>query len=301
AAVCDPVAERAKEAAGLYGAQSFADYEEMLKLDGLNAVMVVTPHAWHSGPSIAAAQAGMHVYCEKPMARTLEECDQMMAAADAAGVKLMIGQVLRYFPVFHKTHEVVASGQLGAPRLVVVQRIGKVDDPFNVGWRARFDLCGGILMEVNAHELDFLRHLCGPAKSVYCQGLRVVDAGYDYDDSLLVQIEFESGAIATLHSSIAVSLVRYHMTVQCSEGTLNHEGFDGLLRYARFGEEQQVLQAPDIMMEDPYRHELRLFFDAVRGNQEPPITGPQARAAVELALAAYRSAETGQPVSLPLT
>jgi predicted dehydrogenase len=169
-----------------------------------------------------------------------------------------------------------------------------------VGWRAHFSECGGVLMEVNAHELDFLCHVCGPAKSVFAKGLRLVNGGYDYDDALLVQVEFQSGTLACLHASISASMTEYHMTFQCAEGTLINGGFGGPIRYARFSEQPKVVEAGDIEMEDPYRHELRLFFEAVRKGEEPPVTGPQARQAVELALAAYESARTGVPVDLPL-
>lgn len=298
--VADIVPERAKAFGEKYGAPDFQDYRKMLELPDINAVIVATPNVLHAEHAEAAAQAKKHVFSEKPMTTTLEGCDRMIRAAESNGVQLMVGHVLRYFPVFHRSHEIIASGSLGSPQALVVQRTGMVDDPFGVGWRSRMAESGGILMEVNAHELDFLRHLCGPAKTVYAEGRQIVPAGYDYPDTLLVQIEFQDGAMACLHASIGAAISEYHMTLQCSEGTLTNGGFGGPIQYARFGGKPQRIEASEIAMEDPYRHELRLFFEALRKGETPPVTGAEARGAVEMAVAAYRSIETGQAVSLPL-
>jgi len=215
-------------------------------------------------------------------------------------VKLMVAQVLRYFPVFLETRRLVQSGVIGRPTAARVVRTGGSSGIFSHGWRAKYNLTGGILMEINAHELDFMRVILGNPVAVYAQSRQLVGGVYDYDDIHFVQISFENGGIGFLHSSVAAAVGEYHMTIQGTEGTITNGGFGGPIRYARFDGEPVEISASEIEAEEPYHHELRLFVEAVLGGGEPPVPGREGRAAVELALAAYASARSGAPVRIPL-
>lgn len=298
-AVCDVDSERTASAVQEFSAEGFTDYREMIAQTRLDAVIIATPGVAHADPAVASAQAGLHIFCEKPMATTLEDCDRMIEAAEKAQVRLMIGQVLRYYPTFFKTQEIIASGYLGSPVVISVARTGGAG-LFDRGWRTRFSDTGGILMEVNAHELDYMRYICGEARSVMAQSRKILPGPHDYPDLYFVEITFKSGALGVLHSSIADAIGRYQMSIQCTGGSLANDGFAGNLRYARFGEEKKTVPSEELQKEEPYHHELRLFIESIRNHQEPPVTGYDGRAAVELALAAYRSAETGEEVRLPL-
>lgn len=300
-AVCDPDQERASQASSkLGGVPTFANHNDMLSLSEVNAVIIASPNSQHAPQACDAAKAGKHIFCEKPMAPTLEECDRMIQAAKEAGVKLMISQVLRFFPVFQETIRLVSSGVIGEPRAVRIARTGGAKGIFESGWRTKYAHTGGILMEINAHELDFMRVLCGDVELVNAVADQIVHGVYDYHDTFFVEMRFRSGAIGCLHSSIADSIGGYHMVIQGTKGTLMNEGFGGPIRYAEFDGEQKVIQASEIQAEEPYHHELRLFVEAVLEDKEPPITGLDGRAAVELAIAAYRSANTRNTVRLPL-
>ncbi|MBW3622318.1 MAG: Gfo/Idh/MocA family oxidoreductase [Armatimonadetes bacterium] len=298
--VCDVDEERAAKAGEEFGASNVTDYRAVLENPEVEAVIIATPGGFHEEPTVAAAQAGKHVYCEKPMAVTLEACDRMEAACRDAGVKLMIGQVLRLYPTFHKTADLLREKVVGEIQSMHVVRTGG-PSTFSGGWRARYDLSGGLLMEVNAHELDFMRHVAGDVESVYATSRQIIPGRYDYDDTFQIDMTFRSGATGHLYASCASTLGEYGMTFECSEGTLQNGGFGGPIRYAKFGEkEPTALGKEEWEKEEPYRHELRLFFEAVEGDTETAIPAREGRAAVELALAAYRSAETGEVVRLPL-
>jgi predicted dehydrogenase len=210
--------------------------------------------------------------------------------------------VLRLYPVFHKTAALLREGAVGEVRSMALARTGGSMSPHG-GWRAKYESTGGLLMEVNAHELDFMRHVAGDAESVYATSQRINGDrfGYDYDDTFQIDIRFKSGATGHLYASCASALGEYRMTFECSEGTLNNGGFGGPIRYAKFGEkETTALDSSSWEKEEPYGHELRLFLEAIRNDTDPPIPGSEGRAAVELALAAYRSSRTGEVVRLPL-
>ena len=299
-AVCDVDESRAAAAGGEFGVPHVTDYRALLDNSDVGAVIIATPGGFHEEPTVAAAQAGKHVFCEKPMAVTLEACDRMEAACRAAGVKLMIGQVLRLFPVFHKTADLLRNGVVGEVQSMALARTGG-PSTFEGGWRAKYDLSGGGLMEVNAHELDVMRHVGGEVESVFATSRQIIQDRYDYDDTFQIDLKFRSGATGHLYASCASALGQYYMTFECSEGTVANGGFGGPIRYAKFGEsEPTALDKADWEKEEPYRHELRLFLEAVRNDTEPAIGAKDGRAAVEIALAAYRSAKTGEVVRLPL-
>ncbi len=115
AAVADPVAENVKKLADELDVPAFDDYRKMLAKDDIDAVIVAVPNFLHAAVSIDVAESSKHVFCEKPMAMTVSDCDRMIQTAKANGVKLMVGQVLRYLPVFAKIKEIIDSGVLGEP------------------------------------------------------------------------------------------------------------------------------------------------------------------------------------------
>lgn len=300
AAVCDVDEERASKAGEEFDVPHATDYRQVLDRPDVSAVIIATPGGLHEEPTVAAAQAGKHVYCEKPMAVTLDACDRMETACREAGVKLMIGQVLRLYPTYHKTAALLRDGIIGELQSMHVVRTGG-PGTFGAGWRAKYDLSGGLLMEVNAHELDFMRHVAGEAESVYATSRQIVPGKYEFDDTFQIDITFKNGVTGHLYASCASAIGEYGMTFEGSEGTLQNGGFGGPLRYAKFDEkEPSDIAREEWEKEEPYRHELRLFFEAVESGSEPAITATDGRAAVELALAAYESARTGEVVRLPL-
>jgi predicted dehydrogenase len=298
--VCDVDAARASAAGKELEARPETDYRAVIANPEVKAVIIATPGFLHAEPTIAAAQAGKHVFCEKPMATTLADCDRMESACRKAGVKLMIGQVLRLLPVFFKTADLLQAKVMGELQSMQLVRTSG-PTMLKGGWRSSFEQCGGLLLEINAHELDFMRHVAGEVQSVYATSRQVVKGYYDYDDTFQIDLRFKSGATGHLYASCASALGAYRMTFECSEGTVGNDGFSGPIRYAKFGEkEPTTLGAKDWEKEEPYHHELRLFLEAIQNDTEPPITSRDGRAAVELATAAYRSAKTGEVVRLPL-
>ena len=299
-AMCDIVRERADKLAEAFKAKSFTKYKSLLKKGDVDAVIVATPNNSHAKITIDSARAGKHIFCEKPMALTLKECDAMIAAAKKAGVMLMVGQVLRLFPVFWRTKQIIASGELGKPFGMFVQRTGQADAFRHKTWRGYRKSCGGLLLEINAHELDFMRFILGEATEVYAQMGNFCSPESEIEDLAFVTIKFASRAIAILHSSTAVSIGEYRNTIQCAEGTLTNGGFGGPIQYQRNGGEVVTIEASEIEKPEPYQDELASFVNTITTGSPMVFDARDGRAAVELALAAYRSAKTGKAVKLPL-
>jgi len=301
-ATADPDAEAGERVAKEFGAKAYTDYADLLRHPGVEAVIVASPPFAHAEETIAAAQAGKHVFCEKPMAPTVAECEQMIAACEKAGVKLMIGQVLRYYPNWWKIISLVRSGDFGQPIGVVVTRIGGGFGAANRPWRESKEQSGGLLMEINAHELDFMRCICGEADSVFANMGLWRQPKTILADQCFVMIHYRSGASGVLHSSHASALGESSGMVLCEKGTIRYGGgFSGKIQCAWFDKDTEEISLEDIKKEDPVREETRRFVEAVQKDEPVPITGTDGKRAVELAEAAYLSYERGEPVKLPLT
>jgi len=302
--VSDVDESRAQNLANQLGAEYDLDYHELLKREEIEAVLVATPPFMHSQVSIDAASTKKHVFCEKPMAPTLEACDAMIQAAQENDVKLTIGLVCRYHAAHSKVRELVQSGDFGKPVCMMVRRIGGRWGEGHPGWRFKRELSGGSLMEINAHEIDFMRFVCGDVKSVYAVGGTYVQFETDYPDVVVLSLNFQNDAIGTLYSSHVSAIGGYGGRVDCENGSIDFPSIWGGgagITYQKIGEAGQTIPISEIKVESPVKHEIRRFIDAIVKDEVPPITGYDGRAAVEIALAAYQSVETGERIDLPIS
>lgn len=298
-AVYDPNTEAACKAAEEFGAIRMRSYLRLVESSEVDGVIIASPNNLHARQKIDAARRGKHVFCEKPMALNLRDCKAMVEAADAAGVKLMVGQVLRLIPIFWKSRQIVASGELGKPFAMSVTRLGGPDS-LSKGWRATKKQAGGVLYEVHVHELDFMRHIMGEAESVYANMGHFTEAAVEYEDVAFVQIKYINGGIGTLHCGTSSSIGTYEMMIQCEKGTLINGGFRGGIRYCRFREEPTVIETSEIQKEEPYHEEVRSWVDSITKGTPMVFDGRDGMAAIELVEAAYKSARTGRAIRLPL-
>lgn len=300
--VTDPNPEAAAEAVGELRAPSFKSVERLLAAPEVDAVIIASPGISHPELAEQAAARGKHIFVEKPMATRAADCDRMIAAAERAGVTLMVGQVLRYYPCWWQALELVREGVLGEPWGVTVTRIGGGWSGWPQPWRNSREVSGGLLMEVNAHEIDFMCQVCGDVERVYAEADHFgTEDPSDYPNLCFVSLRFRNGAVGLLHTSTVAAVSDLSGKVQGSEGTLHYtNGFNpaGEIRYARRDGELQTIRVGDIEVEQPVRRELRLFLESVLSGTPPPIPGREGRRNVAIAEAAYESAHTGQPVTL---
>lgn len=285
------LAERSAE----FGAEPVAEIRALVEREDIDAFLIGSPGYYHHGNVMAVAPAGKPIYSEKPLCTTVALCDEMIATCRQHKCKLFVGQVLRLFPLFWKSHEVIESGEIGSPRLLSITRAGR-GLHYASGWRSSLHESGGPLLETHAHELDYLLFLLGEPDTVYMTGLNLNGFG-DYVESLLVQIRFKNGALGMLHGSNASPIGEYRVHIQCDNGNLLHGGFGGELKYRAFEAEQPTVVTMQDLADypNPYDRELLSFFDWVQHDTPPLFTGETGRANVAVAEAAYRSLESGKP------
>jgi len=196
----DAVTEAAQAACDEFGGKPFTEHNDLLGA-GVDAVWVCSPNFMHAEQTVAAAKAGMHVMCEKPMGLTLDECDAMIEAHKAAGTKLMIGQSTRYGGSLKKLLDMLTEGVFGRLIACWSTRLGNFTPPSPDHWRVNPKLSGGVKMEWEIHEIDVLRCIGGKVTSVYgSMGYSREDVP-DYDDTFAAVLNFEDGALGRLDAS----------------------------------------------------------------------------------------------------
>ena len=174
-ALVDKIPARAELARDLYGLSvpCFADAGECLDAVRPDALAVYTPDAFHEAPAVAALKRGVHVYCEKPMATTLEACDRMIAAAQASEAVFYMGHNMRMDPLFRAMHEVVSSGDIGEPLTLQTSEYYYGGRTYFRRWNRLMGVGGGLWITKSVHDFDMMCWLVGdgPA-SVYAIGGR---------------------------------------------------------------------------------------------------------------------------------
>ncbi|HAA73757.1 TPA: hypothetical protein DCE37_01390 [Candidatus Latescibacteria bacterium] len=302
--VSDVDEEKGKALATDLGCAYVADYTEVIGRDEVEAVMIATPGFLHEEPAVAAANAGLHVFSEKPLAPTFDACDRIIEAARVNSVALGVGQVCRFHPVHRKVRDLVHTGDFGKPTVMTINRLGSgFKGIWRVPWRTSREQSGGTLMEVNAHEIDFLRFVAGcEATSVFAAGGNYINQEIDFPDAALVTIMFETGAIGSLHSSDVSAIGGYGGRVDCENGSLVFPRFwgDGAELMYQIGDDEPVaIPAADLAGDlSPVAQEIKAFAEAVLAGDTPPVTGEDGRAVVAIAEAAYDSVASGSPVQL---
>ncbi|MFI5267929.1 MAG: Gfo/Idh/MocA family protein [Chloroflexota bacterium] len=302
AAVSDSDETRGRKLADEMGVPWFGDYQRMLRDGSIDAVSIASPPFLHTEMALAAAAAGKHIFCEKPMAVNVADCETMIQAAERAGVTLMVGQVLRFLQPFLKVRELVDSGAVGRVIAVEVTRIAGGFGAASAPWRQRLEQSGGLLLEINAHEIDLLRCLGGDVASVYAEADNFVHPDADYPDLAFVLLRYRNGGIGCLYSSSASSLGETSGTVQGTEGAIRYNGWGkrGTVEVRRRGDERPtVIRLEELETQPGVAYELDRFAEALLTGKPPIVSGLDGLKVVEIARAAYTSATEHRSLPLP--
>ncbi|MBN1582359.1 MAG: Gfo/Idh/MocA family oxidoreductase [Anaerolineae bacterium] len=289
-----------------YEAKATSSVEALLACPGLDGVIVAAPPDLHAPLVIQAAEAGVDVFCEKPMALNVAGCEAMLAAAEQHRIKLMIGHVLRYYEPYRSIRRWQADGRFGQLYAASIWRVtDSVHRQAAGNWRASLARSGGYLFEVSAHELDMLRCLMGRPESVYAVSQKMSSGGEcatspkgEWADYLSLQIRFAKGGVAAYEGGAGSYARRYGFRFYFEQATLaSDEAFD---RHALqvYGADGEVIAIPEDVFSPvhPVEAELSDWLAALRDEAPVAIPGEEGLATVALVVAAYRSAEMGQIV-----
>jgi predicted dehydrogenase len=326
AAVAGRGTERAQALAAIHGARVDESLEQMIERGDVDAVAICTPHPLHRDGAIAAAEAGLHVLVEKPMALTAADCDAMIAAAAASRTVLSVVSQRRWYRPVRRVKDAIDDGRIGEPGLATVEVLGwRGPDYYDMDqWRGTLaGEGGGVIVNQAVHQLDLLRWFLGPLAEVDGWTLNLNHPEIDVEDTAVAIVRFESGAVATLTLSNSqkpglYARVHVHGRNGASVGVETDAGSSFVAGVSAPSEPRNDLwtiageeSAPDRWLAEDraalagvdiesHHHELQLrdVVAAIRDGRAPAVGGGDGRATVELMDAIYRAAATGRRVRL---
>ncbi len=315
-ACCDQDEARARDLAATYGVPNvFTDLNELLKSGLVDVVLVCTPHPAHERVVVAAAEAGVHVLCEKPIAITLDEADRMIDAADRAGVAFGVIFQRRFWPAAQRVRAAIDDGRLGTLTLGECSvRIWRPEayfasDPWRGKWATEG---GGVLMNQAVHAIDQLLWFMGDPVEVVGRHATLRHGAYiDVEDTAVATLVFASGALGIIQAASTFEPgFGFRVAVHGNNGAAvsiweTREGEQGINDVWTVAGEEEFRAAWEL--EDtgnpgfPGFHALQIqdFLQAVRDGRAPAVTGRDARNSLQVILAIYESSRTGDPVRFP--
>lgn len=296
-ALCDPVEQMLENASQETGiTKLYADWQDVMKDPEIDAVIVVTPTQFHRDIVIAAANAKKHVFCEKPMASTEEECDEMIAACEKNHVKLQIGFMRRFDKSFRRGKELLDAGTVGKATLIKSNTYGP-SEPKEWMYDVRKNY--GPIGEVNSHDFDTVRWYAGSeVNMIHAIGgnFRSTEKAQEYPeyyDTCTVMLRFENG---TLGMITGAQYVKYGY-----DSRAEILGTDGIIKVgsqkansvevAKAGMELQgdSMDSWRTLFKDAYKEEDTAFVECIVNDTEPSVTGEDGKKALILVQEGLRS------------
>ena len=282
--------------AAKYGCRAVPSYEAILADSDIEAVINTTPNSVHLETTRAAADAGKHVFLDKPIANTVSDGRRITELCRKAGVVLALGYQRRRENQFRWIKRQIDEGVFGklvnAEANISRDRLGKID----LGsWRYQAaGMPGGVMLQIGIHYTDVLEYLIGPVKAVSGQFAQLVLPGDNPDVASLV-LEHENGALSTLNASYASASEYYLMNIYGKEATAYYDMFEGL-RMLKRGEKKPV-KVP-FADKDTIAEELEEFADAIQGGGAPEVGGEYATTSLAVIRAGILSAREGRHVEI---
>jgi myo-inositol 2-dehydrogenase/D-chiro-inositol 1-dehydrogenase len=300
--IADVHEESARQCAQQLGVAGVAgDYRAVLENDDIQAVLICSATDTHAEMIEAAARAGKHIFCEKPIALSLPTIDRALAAVEQAGVKLQIGFNRRFDANYRRVRSSIEQGEIGEVALLHIISRDPAPPPI-----AYIRSSGGIFLDMTIHDFDMARFLSGSeVEEVYASGAVRVDPaiGEAGDlDTVLVVLKFANGAIGTIDNSRRATY-GYDQRVEVlgSAGAIstgNNYPNTAILSDGQSVRRDLPLHFFLERYTESFVAELKVFVDAVLRDLPAPVTGADARAPVAIGLAARKSYDEHRPVRL---
>ncbi len=324
-AFCDIIPEKAEKAAkefGIANAKVYTDYKDLLKDLSIDVVHVCTPNREHSFITVDSLEAGKHVMCEKPMAKTYAEAKEMLDAAKRTGKKLSIGYQNRYNPEAQYLKKCCENGELGEIYFAKAHALRRRAVPTWGVFLNEEEQGGGPLIDIGTHALDLAlwmmdnykpKMVAGSSYRKLADQTETANAFGDWDpkeytveDSAFGFIKMENGATIFLESSWALNTLDVK-EAKCSLcGTLGGADMEGGLRINGIKNNKQYVEIPDLSAggvafyeggtASPADLEAKYWIESIINDTDPLVLPEQAIVITQILEAIYKSAKTGTPV-----
>jgi predicted dehydrogenase len=268
------------------------------------AVIVSNPTSLHLDVAIPAAEAGCHLFLEKPISHSLHRVPEFKYLVERQAIQVFTGFQFRFHPGLMTVNRLLSEGAIGRP-LSVRAHWGEYLpnwhpwEDYRHGYSARTDLGGGVILTLS-HPLDYLRWLLGEVKSLWAFTGQLSDMDLRVEDNAEIGLRFDNGVLGSVHLDYNQQPPTHHLEIIGSKGTLRWEYENGAaqLYRAELGE-WEIFQPPDgYDRNDMFMAEMRHFLDVIRGNAAPICSLYDGVRALELALATHKSQQNGTVIDL---
>ena len=300
--VVDLIPERSQALAARRGVEAAASWQELVTDPRVQIVSVCTDDQSHRDPCVAAAEAGKHILVEKPLATSLEDADAILQAADKAGVKLMVGHVVRFDPRYAVAKQAMEDGEIGEVIQVFARRNNIVASGRRIAPRT------SVAYFLGVHDIDIIRWLVGSEiVRVHAESASKVLADVGAEDSIFTLMKFANGAVGcletcwvipegvpnTLDARLEIVGTKGRVAVRVGDESLDVASSDRARR-------PDIAYGPVMLGQQhgALRTQLEHFAACVLQDEDPLVSNADARAAVAVADAIHRSLASGQPVTL---
>lgn len=308
ACLVDVDEKRVSDLAREIGCEHYTDYREAMIRDDVDCVVVATPNKFHAPITVAALKAGKHVICEKPLARTSKEAQEMVEAAKRNKVFLKTGSNLRYFSNVKKAKELIEGSAIGKP-IFIRGWIGHDGKKVLHAWNVKKDIAGGgTMLDNGAHILDLFRWFMGDFSDCFGH-VHTLQMPIEVEDNGMGVFRTGDGRMAFIQSSWTEWSGYMYMEVYGSEGSviidnrgerMADTGKWFVTSTAAHTTKDGTRQVFDYSTEPPRSYELELkdFIDCVGARRQPTASGYDGMKVVEMVNAIYESSKTGRVVKL---
>jgi predicted dehydrogenase len=319
----------ASDFASKYNTKAYNSVYQMVTENKTDLVIVCTPHPFHSQPAVEAAKAGSNVMVEKPLASTLQDCDEIILTCKENNVRLGVISQRRWYSPVKRVKDAIEKGKIGKPVLATISLLSWRDKDYydSDAWRGTWDMeGGGVLVNQSPHQLDIVLWFMGEVDEVYGIWRNLNHPYIEVDDTALAIVKFRSGAVGNIIVSNSQKpgihgKVHVHgengssVGVQTDGGAMFIAGKTGIAEppvndlWTIPGEEKML---EEWIREDTYifnncdptvyymKCQIEDFINAIKNKSEPLVTGEDGRRTVELFTAIYRSTRDNAPVKFPL-
>jgi len=303
-AVADSDESRARSVSEKFGAEHwYGDYKTLLEHKEVEAVDICTPTKFHPDIAVAAAKAEKHVLCEKPIALSLEDADRMIDACSRHHVNLMVAHSRRFIPRYSLVRKIVREGLIGEP--VWATQISRRTMAESGSWYFDPKMTIGPIAEVGIHEADLLRWIMGD-DVVEARGIASPkDTPTQVYEQVFAALKFKKGMVASFEVGYVLPKTFTQYTTLEVLGSKGHVSasdnhMNVITQGTANGATYPLAYSDLLSVNSAYEREIIAFIDSVIKGTEPPVTGADAHAALEVILAVLQSVERKKAVKLPL-
>ena len=302
-AIVEQNRERGEEAAAQAGCAWYPSFEEMLgQGEKPDLAVIALPTFLHEEYVIRAAQAKINVLCEKPATLSIDSFDRMASACKENGVYFMVAQVVRWWPEFVETKQLLSENKVGKLRMVYEARLAQ--HPGWTSWHTDPQKSGGGLFDLHIHDIDYLYSLFGMPESVYAVGWKSATGCWNH---IVSNFKWKDGLKAVCEASMDMRgghPFTIQLRVAGDDGTLDYRFVAGVnikdgnqtadLMYYPDGKEAVRIE---VKQSDPYEQEVRAYVRAIKEHREPPILPCESRDVLRIVSGISQSLETESVVT----